>query len=480
MVAYCKSETEWVVGILATLSLVVISIPVFTRKDYSLFEPLTFVLMLVAFGTTLKALYIISQTADNYYVVRRLLIFQSLESLVFGMSIIAVGWVFFVVGYSLPVKSKSLSFIYLPSVKQWHGKRLQVFLILLSIFSIVCLAAFMVSAGVSFADADSLSAKRFSQEAGSAQKRLFNISYYLYRGAAFSKFVCYFTLLWILQKRQSLLSWVGLWFIFSLLQTCFLSFVLSNRAGIVLLLIDCMVLSYYMRQQLNFRKIGFAVAAVAVVLLPMLIVRSTQDLTVMTSLEKTMAGRDMLDISKTCHIINAVPAKIGYQENGGMLWAWMTAPIPRSMWHNKPLWIERNVLLNQKVFGDKAGIAGMPPGMVSEFYWNFGTAGIWIGLFFTGFVFRQIYVMFEDFQSNPTSVLIYTFIVTRFCMFTFGNDFGSGILKALIDILPVLLVIWYIRTHQPASELNQQSSVEPSVMDNGENADSRVRSLQTT
>ena len=54
MVAYCNSETEWVVGILATLSLTVISIPVFTRKDYSLFEPLTFVLLLIAFGTTLK------------------------------------------------------------------------------------------------------------------------------------------------------------------------------------------------------------------------------------------------------------------------------------------------------------------------------------------------------------------------------------------------------------------------------------------
>lgn len=397
LVMHCTTEQEYFTGGMGLLCLAIVSIPVFLRRDYSLFEPLTFVLLLVAFGTTLKLFYIISQHYQSDYVNRRLLNFGQLEDFNYGLTIIAVGWVLFIVGYMIRFETPVLSQLYLHRREHWHGIRLQNLLIWLTAFSIICFVAFVVVAGINFSSLESISAKRFSEAAGSSQNRMFDPKYYLYRGASFSKFVVYLSLLWLLYRKQPLLSWVGFLMVYAMLQSFFLSFVISNRAGIVLLLIDCMVISFYMRQRMELRKIFvMSIAAVGLIVL-ILGLRVRADHSVYQLFEKTMCGRDMLDISKTCHIINGVPDKMDYR-NGETLVGWMAAPIPRSIWADKPMW-SAGPFINTHIFGDKAGITGIPPGLVAETYWNLGLYGMWLSMFLVGVFLRQMFLAFLRFST---------------------------------------------------------------------------------
>lgn len=436
----CENAVEIGVCGLGLACLAVVAVPLFTFKEYSLFEPATFVVLLVLFGTPLKLVYMVAADGQNYHVSNLLLNWEGLEVFVVPLLVVLVAWVFYVVGYSLPLSKGLFEACYLPSVTAWNQRRLAISLIGLSVLSLLFLLAFMFAAGVSIASLEGLSAKRFSEDAGSSADRINSSKYYLYRGAALSKFVVYFGLAWMICRRDRLASWTGLLFVLSLFQTVFLSFVINNRAGIVLVVVDCLVIAYYLRGVISPRVVVLGVLAVGALLIPALISRGQSETTTVAAFEKTFAGRDMLDIAKTCHIINAVPAKMDYRY-GEMLYGWMAAPIPRSVWPDKPMWAERGAFINQNVFGDKWGISGVPPGLLAELYWNFGLLGTWLGMLALGRLLRQLFVSFRPSATNPTSVLIYTLLVTRFGMFALGNDFGTGIVKTALDVLPVCLIL---------------------------------------
>ena len=76
-----SGERDTMVGILGTLCLLIVSLPLFLRKDYSLFEPLTFIILLVLFGTPMKLLYVIAYRAQDIYVAKRLLNWELPEAL---------------------------------------------------------------------------------------------------------------------------------------------------------------------------------------------------------------------------------------------------------------------------------------------------------------------------------------------------------------------------------------------------------------
>lgn len=465
-VLVCSTAVELMVAALGLSCLAAVSVPIFASRDYSLFEPATFVVLLVLFGTPLKLLYIIAVQHENFYVSQRLLNWESPEIFLRPLIIIAVGWVFFTVGYMIRLPSRKLDFIYLPQIKSWNQSRLGGILVTVLALATVFLLVFMVQVGISFSNLDTLSAKRFAEGDGGSAGRIHSSSYYMYRGAALSKFVVYFSLAWMLCRRDRPFSWTGILFAISTLQTIFLCFVISNRAGIVLLMIDCLVLAYYLNGQIKLRSVVIGVCLVFSLLIPVLISRAKSHTSLGQVLEKTLAGRDMLDVAKTCHIINAVPEKMDYRY-GEMLYGWMAAPIPRSAWPNKPMWAERGVFINTHVFGDRGGISGVPPGLVAELYWNFGIVGTWIGLFLFGVLLKQLFNAFRPHTQNPTSLLIYILIVTRFCMFSFGNDFGTGIVKTVLDLLPVLLVVAIIGVVRNATiaDVEEEPEIESNLVD---------------
>lgn len=429
------------VGVACTI---VVSLPVFFRANYRISEPISFVLLLVIFGVLFKLSYIVSiDQSSNEYVAKRLLLWGTPDDLLWGAVVVLVGLVCLILAYEMRQPRVGIDFIFQPGVRTWHGIRLQIIVVCLFLFSIGMLGLFIVAAGVNLGSLEGLSKKRFTDDVQASADRMHTIKYYFYRGAAFSKFVFYLSLVWLISRKKPIMSWMGAIMIASLLQTMFLFFVMGSRANIVLILMDGLFLVYCIQQKLEIGKIAIAGGLVALLLLPMLASRDQSDSRFGHLVEKTLAGRDMMDISKTCHIINAVPENLEYRY-GETLVGWLAAPIPRSMWPDKPMWAERGTYLAQSVFGDKKGITGVPPGLIAEFYWNLGLVGVTLGMVLLGLVLKLLYVTFLRHDTNPTAILIYTIIVTRFTMFTLGNDLGTGILKAGLDLAPLFIVLWYI------------------------------------
>ena len=90
------------------------------------------------------------------------------------------------------------------------------------------------------------------------------------------------------------------------------------------------------------------------------------------------------------------------------------APIPRSMWSDKPpvdsgkyaLRMTNNEPLNPPVSSKKLGNEAMPPG-IWEAYWNFGLTGVIVLSLISGYIFGAMYRYFIRVKSNVFATLIY-------------------------------------------------------------------------
>ncbi len=443
--AVANNEREFMVALLGFFCVVAVSIPLFMWRTYDLFEPMTLVILLVIFGTPFKIVYALAYRHEDAHVASHVLFSQEPEVLLYGLSVALAGLVLMVMGYMLRLPGANLSFVYLPWIEAWNGRRLQFALLVLGCVSLLSFLAFIAVAGVNFGSLAEMSEKRFgdSREAGS--ERMLSAKYFLYRGAALSKFVVYFCLIWICRDGKPKISWLLCGTVVFLLQTMMLAFVMDSRANVILILIDCVIIYYFMLKTIDMKIVfGFAVVALMLVI-PMLATRGNADKESPVSevVKKTLTGRNMLDIAKTCHIINGVPKKMEYR-NGEMLYAWMCAPIPKSLWPEKPMWANKGVYLNQHIFGYEGDRSGCPPGLIAELYWDFGKWGVWIGMFMMGILLRQIYLGFRQHSNNMSSILIYTLIISRFVMFSLGMDLGTGIVKAVLDLLPVVLLLHFV------------------------------------
>ena len=86
-------------------------------------------------------------------------------------------------------------------------------------------------------------------------------------------------------------------------------------------------------------------------------------------------------------------------------------------------------------------------------------------MFTAGLLYRQIFIAFYAHRDNPTCILLYTLIVTRFVIFGLGNDLGTGIVKTGLDLVPVLLVLFFIGMHRPpqVEQAFDESEIETTI-----------------
>ena len=444
-----QNEREFLVAILGMCCIGVVAFPLFVWRNYNLFEPLTLIILLVLFGTPFKLIYVLWVRTRDPHVADHVLLWQEPDVFLYGLFVVVVGWLMLVTGYMLKMPRTPISNLYLPQINDWNGRKLQIVIAVVGGISLVCFLAFVVTAGVNFSSFSEMSEKRFGDTRGAGSERMHSSKYFLYRGAALSKFVVYFSIVWMVFKKRPFLSWMGVVLMVALFQTMLLSFVMNSRAGVALLLVDCMILFFYLKNKIDMKLVGLCFAVAVMLMIPMLAGRSkSEDSQPIAHLvQKTLTGRNMLDIAKTCHIINGVPSKMEHR-NGEMLYAWLAAPVPKSVWPEKPMWANKGLFLNRHIFGYKGDISGVPPGLIGELYWDFGKFGVWLGLFFLGILLRQLFICFYHHRSNPTCILLYTMIITRFGMFSLGNDLGTGIVKAGLDLVPVYCLLLFIGMHR--------------------------------
>jgi hypothetical protein len=142
---------------------------------------------------------------------------------------------------------------------------------------------------------------------------------------------------------------------------------------------------------------------------------------------------------KTAHIMDAVPEDIPYHYGKTYL-TFVFAPIPRTMWPDKPS-IGLGPMIGELVYNRQR--SGVPPGMMGEAYINFGMIGIFSSLFILGYVLKTIFISLEPFLNHRNGILIYIAFL-RIPIVTIGMDVTVSIVQFLLEMIPILLALQYI------------------------------------
>jgi oligosaccharide repeat unit polymerase len=164
---------------------------------------------------------------------------------------------------------------------------------------------------------------------------------------------------------------------------------------------------------------------------------------ILKSIEPAVLTTNMIDVSKTAHIIEAIPNKIDYQY-GYTLTTASFAWIPRFLWKSKPVSNVDNTI-GMKVFGSNTyGSGGVPPGIFAELYWNFWIPGVLIGCFLIGRYLKIVHLTFTSYNSNKNSLLIYVIVFMLNGIWLIGSSFSSTLIGLLTTLFPLILILNFI------------------------------------
>lgn len=449
-----RSPEAAVLGVLSVISFLLVSAPIFMWKDYKVFEPLTLVTLMTVVGCSFKLLYVLAFAGRRDYVDQELLNNGRISVLIYGTTVVTVGLLCFLIGYWRRKHNLTLGSFSLANYESWNSQRVAIVSVIIIAVSFYFLIKFAQAVGVSFLSSETLSQKRFidfSDQTGRdfREETLQTLDYYYYRIAALAKFAFVLNLALIVQLRKSWFSLHGLLAAWAGLQTIVVFILMNSRASVALVVLDAILIAYLLTPRIQLWRIGIAAGFVGLLILMLLGKRAQEEQSVLQLVEKTFAGRDLMDVTKMSIIIRSVPQQIEYCY-GETLLGWMAAPIPKSVWPQKPIWSERGVYVNQRVYGATSSFSGITLGFPAELYWNFGWIGVCVGMLVAGVVLRSLYTVFLEYRNNISAAVIYALVVSRLTIFTLGSDLGTGILKTVLDLIPIVILIFLIS--QPASE----------------------------
>jgi oligosaccharide repeat unit polymerase len=164
-----------------------------------------------------------------------------------------------------------------------------------------------------------------------------------------------------------------------------------------------------------------------------------------SSLRSITANNNLFGVSKTGRISNHVLNKNSYYF-GGTYFTWIYAPIPRTLWEDKPP-ITPGLIVRKDILGENSDNnlgGGIPPGLVAESFMNFGFLGIiFIPMFlgsFVNFIFKKIknLILLNKIKSiNPITILI---LLNVYFEFTF-KIVGGSVTQSLISILEAVIIL---------------------------------------
>jgi len=133
-------------------------------------------------------------------------------------------------------------------------------------------------------------------------------------------------------------------------------------------------------------------------------------------IEQTVGRAYFMDIGKTSAIVAAFPKDLDYLHGESLLKIFI-APIPRSLWPDKPL-LALNKFVEDEVL-QRDTSSGVPPGFVGEMYMNFGYFGVIVGNLLVGIFMSIIYSKISNNNRNVNGVmLIIITVLTAMTLYT--------------------------------------------------------------
>lgn len=175
--------------------------------------------------------------------------------------------------------------------------------------------------------------------------------------------------------------------------------------------------------------------------------------------EAVLGNRNWLGVTKTAHLMEAVPAEIDFLKGKSFL-TWLVAPVPRTVWPEKPV-IHVGIILGKEVFGKAGRISGVPPGLIAELYINFGYLGVLGGMLALGMVLRLLYVSFWPLlRTNSSAVLLYTVLVYPLTFSLVSNDFSGVMIFIARSLITLGVLLPLVRERRPSGAADAGAGAE--------------------
>ncbi|MFT5123600.1 MAG: oligosaccharide repeat unit polymerase [Kiritimatiellia bacterium] len=443
---HARDQTDFLLIVLSLIGFIILCIPVFIRQTYQVFEPYSLALAIFLMGYSVKLVYIVS--AENRSYIDEIMLGRSLDFLVKPALILMVGFIFLVVGYLIKHPSRRLKRTSLLKSRGWRSGRLFQLAFLLFGCSIVFFFIYAKQVGIDFSNLASLSTKRFVETDGAPMAR--DTKFYFKWVASWSRPAFYLLLTWWLTGPSKasrtilipLLAATGF-------MALFLPFTTSSRTPMVFFILDVIIISYYLRLdrriwQFMLRTAGVAGAGLFLFILVFALRANREDtfrlnLSIDDVLSHVVGAPYLADITKTAHIMEAVPQEIPRQYGKSYLTV-IFAPIPRSMWPEKPS-IGMGPMIGERVYGRTR--SGIPPGFAAEAYINFSILGVWLSFFLFGFGIKAVYARLAPYLHTRNGILLYVAFL-RIPVVVIGMDFTVALVQFLLEMVPMVLFLYYI------------------------------------
>ena len=441
-------------ALLAAISLVlvlVLLLPIVSTRNYDIFQPLSFVFLSAFVGVTLRTLYVLL-FPDNM-TTWDLLQGHGASFLAPALLAVVLGMSFYVVGYVQGTVRLPLGRFKIAKYDDWNEKRLFIIVILFASISVIATGALLRSTGFSIqdlSDLSSLSRKRYLVVEGTVTG--YAAQGYLRWASSLGAQAFLLYMAWFSYFRKRWFSTHGLILGVLFVVAGFSPFATSNRGVLMWVLLSSMIIWHYLRKKLSRRTILLSLMLALFIVSFMLNLRGGHQQPAVGSriggiIEDLVASRDLLDITTTAIIIDALHSgKLNYQYGSTYL-TWLYAPIPRTVWRDKPI-ISVGAIVRESAFG-YGGRGGIPPGILGEAYWNFGVVGLIFVLWFMGFLTR---VMYESMQlpdgAHPNLVILYAVVIAPWSLASIGGGWSGAFITALQSAIPLMIVLSFI-TRKP-------------------------------
>lgn len=427
---------------LAAGMLFVLFLPLWGQEEFDWFSPWNIVIYVSLVSIFFRSIYIVFDLPGRVTVSSYFLLGRSEEFLIFPAFVMLLSFSFLSLGYLIGPNKPAHFTVKIARSDQWRDSYLLLIVLALLIISLISLVTLLGRTG----GLETLSAKR--GVASAIQE--YRIHGYLLLGARLSGIAAYLLLAGMLTKR-TIWNWRLLLLGIAVAMALFLEVYMSSRGAAAFLLINMVAIAFYLRNKrlkiLSVLITGITILALFQILtilrssggnLASLFTTSTSPFRVVDSL---IVNRNLIDISKTAHIISAVPEKLPYQW-GQTLVTWAFAWIPRSFWASKPI-VNTGQILGPTVFGSSTAIGGggVPPGLIAELFWNFSLPGVLVGSILLGYLLKVIGVTLQAYHLNRNVVLLYVTSFMTIGIGLLGSSVSQVIIGFLTNFVPMYLIL---------------------------------------
>jgi hypothetical protein len=417
------------------------------RKYFDVLEPMTLTAISIFIGGTLRSVYI-AFLPSTYSQVNFLIGNTNYVDLAIAEASVPLSLLLFVVGYLAWKKRISIQRYRPFRTEFWPVGRTYLAVIILTLVGAASTVILIKEAGVSFASLATLS-----------EKRNINLETVPHAGLLrwFVECLNVATLILYTQwacrqdadgrfKKFGIIRWAVL--LVMVLLCMVWPIISSSRTDVIEIILAIMVVHVYLRQRgslerflrLSFLVLGFAL----VVLVGMGLWRNLAQRGKVSSdsysqlfVDQAIGSGNFFPVERTGYIITH------YQNqkflDGTTYLAWLTAPIPKSEWPDRPD-MSLGPMVKEKIYQRPTPSNGYPPGMLGEAYMNFSYLGLIVMPLLLGALMKFVYLTFKPLLGvNKNATVMYASILWFLGFYLTDSNFSMFMINVIAAIIPLLV-----------------------------------------